>query len=41
MIVWFANNERGIIEEACVIVADVDIMRDWGRRGVPGGGGSG
>jgi hypothetical protein len=45
MIVWFANDERRIIEEACGIVADVDIMGDWGRhkgrRGVPGGGGSG
>jgi hypothetical protein len=41
MIVWFTNDERRIIEEACSIVADIDMVGHWGGRGVPGGGGSG
>ena len=38
---WLANDVRGIINEACSVVADIDIMGDWLRRGIPGGGGSG
>jgi hypothetical protein len=41
MAAWLANNVRGIIDEACSVVADVDTMGHWGGRGVPRGGGSG
>jgi hypothetical protein len=29
MIAWLTYNVRGIIEEACSIVADIDIMGYW------------
>jgi hypothetical protein len=38
---WLTNDVWRIIDEACSVVADIDIMCHWGRRGVPGGGGSG
>jgi hypothetical protein len=40
MTAWLANDVRGIIEKACSIVADIDVMGYRGGRGVPGGGGS-
>ena len=40
MIAWLSNDVRRVIEKACGIVADIDIMGDWGGRGVPGSGGS-
>ena len=33
------NDVRGIVEEACSIVADIDIMGHRGGWGVPGRGG--
>ena len=35
---WLTNDVRGVIEKACSIVADVDPMSDWLRRGIPWGG---
>ena len=42
------NDVRGVIEELCIIIADIDPMGDrggrgipWGRRVIPRGGGSG
>ena len=30
---WLTYDERGIIEEACSIIADIDPMSYWGGRG--------
>ncbi len=40
MIAWLTYDVRGIIEEACSIVADIDIMGYRVVRVVRGGGGS-
>jgi hypothetical protein len=39
MTAWLTDDVRRIIEKACSIVADIDIMGHRGGRGVPWGGG--
>ena len=38
---FFTNDVRGVIEELCIVIADIDPMGDRGGRGIPWGGGSG